>query len=214
LGNKQQIAKCLINLGVLKFSLKHYDAAVKQFREALLIADALNDLELAATCNNNIGAIYMVQDKLDSSIAYLEEGSKQLNLQDNEIEQADVYNNLANVYIKQKNFKMAETYLEWAKAICNKYDYSEGKMELYQTCSFFYESKEDYKQANKWLKKYYTLKDSLSQIDKEATSVFLENDAPELNRQPNKPIFKNEWILVILSGLLIGIPLLLMRYKR
>ncbi len=214
IGNNLQIAKCLINIGVLKFSLKHYDAAVKQFREALSIADQLNDPELKATCNNNIGAIFMVQNKLDSSLVYLEEGLKLLDITDNEMEMADCYNNMANVYIKQKKFTDAQHYLALADTICNRYDYSEAKIELYQSYSFFFEAMENYKQANEWLKKHYRLKDSLLQLDKEMPVISMDSETLVLQENEQKPVFKNEWILVFLCVLLIGIPLFLMRYKR
>lgn len=214
LNDNEQIAKCLINLGVLKFNLKQYNPAVKQFQEALAITNTLNDLDLMATCYNNIGAIFMVQDKCDSSLVYLEEGLKLLNLRDNEMEMADVYNNMANVYIKQHHFTEAKNYLRLADSLCNAYDYTEAKVELYQTYSFFFEAQQDYKTANSWLKKHYRLKDSILQLSRIISPSFTEEEISPTKSVSEKPVLKNEWILVILGALTIVISLFLTKHKR
>ncbi len=213
LGNSLQITKCLVNLGVLKFSLKQYGAAVNQFHEALTIANQLNALDVTANCYNNIGAIYMVEGKLDSAKIYLEEGLKQLNLQDNELEMADVYNNMANVSIQLHDTIDARAYLKLARDICTKYDYTDALIELYHSYSLFYESKNNYKEANAWLKKHYALKDSLARID-DRTEAYEVN---ENNLEPytmRKQGLNNQLILVVLFAMVIGIPLFLLKFKR
>jgi len=214
IGDNIQIIKCLNNLGVLKFSLKEYESALKQFEEALVIAEQLNNPELKALCNNNIGGVLTTQNKLDSALLYLEEGLKLLDITGNEKEMADSYINLANIYIKKANLADAQLNIALADSICHKYEYSEAKIELYQTYSSLYEAQQNYKEANYWLKKHYHLKDSLLQLDKEMPAIRLQDDDTVLLSKEIKPVFKNEWILVFLGVLLIGIPLLLMRHKR
>jgi tetratricopeptide (TPR) repeat protein len=115
-----------------------------------------------ADCYNNIGTILREQHKLDSALFYLEERLKIRQLIDNEFELADSYNNIAiSVCFKQKNFNQASNYISLANDICSRYEYPEALVELYQTQSEFYEAQQNFEQANIFLKKYYTLKDSI-----------------------------------------------------
>jgi tetratricopeptide (TPR) repeat protein len=214
LGNTSKTITSLINIGVLKYNLKYYEPALKQFRFALEMANQARDIELAAKCYNNIGAILMVQNACDSSLVYLEEGLKLLNLQDNEVEMADVYNNLANVYIKKGNPGTAREYLMLADSICKVYDYTEAKVQVYETWSFFYEKQQDYQKANEWLKKYYRLKDSILEISKAELAALNEPETPLFTEIHEQTTFKNGWILVLLGCLAAAISLWLLRYKR
>jgi tetratricopeptide (TPR) repeat protein len=214
-NNTLQITRCLINIGVLKHNQKQFNAAIKQFEEALNYANILGNHELMASCYNNIGAILKEQNKLDSSLIYLEEGLKIRQLIDDEVELADSYNNIAMVYVLQKNFNQASNYISLADEICIKYDYPEALVELYQTHSQFCEAQKDFEQANSWLKKHYALKDSLQKIDNENKTIeFL--DETSINQTPTNLIkhAQSNWLLIPLIIMLIGIPLFLIRFKR
>lgn len=214
LGSTNQLTRCLINLGVLKFNQKSYDPAIRQFEEALVYAEEINDYDLIANCNNNIGAILMVQNKLDSALIYLEDGLKIIQLTDNEFEQADYYNNIANVYIKKQEFETATHYIALTDSICKKYDYSEALIELLHTRSLFYEAQKNYEQAYYWVKQHQQLKDSLQKIDKATVDLeFTDNyTVTGTNKHPEN--LNNQWLLITLTLLVIGIPLFLIRYKR
>ena len=214
-GNTLQITRCLINIGVLKHDQKEYNAAIKQFEEAMNYANNIGNQELIADCYNNIGTILREQHKLDTALLYLEEGLKIRQLIDNEFELADSYNNIAMVYVLQKNFNQASNYILLANQICSKYDYPEALVELYQTQSQFYEAQQNFEQANTFLKKHYALKDSLQQIDQEDRDlVFLEAENAFEIKNHNNTKASNNWLLFPLIIMLIGIPLLLIRFKR
>jgi len=214
LGNTNQLTRCLINLGVLKFNQKSYEPAIRQFKEALVYAEEINDYDLMANCNNNIGAILMVQNKLDSSLFYLEDGLKIIQLTDNEFEQADYYNNIANVYIKKQEFAMASHYIALTDSICKKYDYTEACIELLHTKSLFYEALKNYEQAYYWVKQHQQLKDSLLEIDKATIDLDFIDSHNTIHSEMHPDTFNNQWLLIILTLLAIGIPLFLIRYKR
>jgi tetratricopeptide (TPR) repeat protein len=214
-NNTLQITRCLINIGVLKHDQKQFNAAIKQFEEALHYANSIGNYELVASCYNNIGTILREQNKLDSALMYLEEGLKIRQFIDDEVELADSYINMAMVYILQKNFNQASNYIALADEICTKYDYPEALVELYQTRSQFYEAQQDFEQANNWLKKRYILKDSLQKIDNENKAIEF-SDETTINQAPTNTIkhSQNNWLLIPLLMMLIGIPLFLIRFKR
>ena len=214
-GNTLQIARCLINIGVLKHEQKEFNAAIKQFEEAMKYANDIGNQELMADCYNNIGTMLREQHKLDSALLYLEEGLKIRQLIDNEFELADSYNNIAMVYVLQKNFNQASNYILLANNICSRYEYPEALVELYQTQSEFYEAQQNFEQANIFLKKHYALKDSLKQIDQENKDlIFIEEEVSLKSKTHSTSNTSNNWLLFPLIILLIGIPLFLIRYKR
>jgi len=214
-NNTLHIARSLINIGVLKFSQKQYDAAIKQFEEALPYATQLGDNELTASCYNNIGITLTYQEKPDSALLYLEEGLKIRQLIDDEFELADSYNNIAIVYIKQKDFNQALNYISLANEICEKYDYTEALLELYHTRSLFFEAQQDYQQANIWLKKHYALKDSIQTLEKTTLELdFPENKEINISNNQATKHTDNTWLFVSCLMMLICIPLFLIRYKR
>jgi tetratricopeptide (TPR) repeat protein len=212
-GNTLQITRCLVNIGVLKYNQKLYNAAIKQFQEALVFARSIGHHELTADCHNNIGAIYKEQNKLDSALLYLEEGLKTRQMIDDEFELADSYNNIAMVYILQKNFSQASNYIALSQEICAKFDYTDALLELYHTQSEFYSAQQNFEQANIYLKKHYALKDSISNLGKELKSlIFTDNSS---KNETTKPKGNSKYgFIIILLILLIGIPLFLIRFKR
>jgi tetratricopeptide (TPR) repeat protein len=213
--NTLQITRCLINIGVLKHDQKEFTAAVKQFEEALIYANSIGNQELVADCYNNIGTILREQNKLDSALLYLEEGLKIRQLIDNEFELADSYNNIAMVYILQKNFNQVSNYILLANEICSKYEYPDALVELYQTQSEFYEVQQNFEQANIFLKKHYSLRDSLNKINQEDKDlVFVDEENIPSRQQHTNVNTSNHLLLFSVIILLIGIPLFLIRLKR
>jgi tetratricopeptide (TPR) repeat protein len=214
-NNTLQITRCLINIGVLKHTQKQYTAAVKQFEEAMLYANTMGNQDLLAMCYNNIGAIYKDQNKLDSALLYLEEGLKIKQFIDNETELADSYINIADIHILQKNFNQASNYISLANNICDKYDYPEALVELYHTQSHLFEAQQNFEQANIFLKKYYTLKDSIQTIEQENNEItFLENKVESEHSAHTSRSASNSWLLISLMILIVAIPLFLIRFKR
>ena len=214
-NNMLHIVRSLINLGVLKYNQKQYNAAIKQFEEALTYAKTIEEHELVASCYNNIGAILREQNKLDSALLYLEESLKIRQLIDDEFELADSYNNIALVYIMKKNFNKAANYILLANEISTKYDYTEALLELYHTSSLFFEAQQNFEQANVWLKKHYALKDSIQTLEKTSIELeFLDHEKIIQSKQVETKQLHNLWLLISCLIMLVGIPLFLIRFKR
>jgi Tfp pilus assembly protein PilF len=214
-GNTLQIARCLINIGTLKYNQKQLQAAIKQFEEALKYAAIISNHELIASCYNNIGTIMTEQNQTDSALMYLEEGLKIRQLIDDKLELADSYNNIALVYILQKDFNKAFNFIELASKICEEYDYPEALTEVYHTRSVFYENQQNFEMANSWLKKHYYLKDSLRKIENENNdNQFFEGETFNQTEYHPTNALQNSLLLILLIIMLIIIPLFLTQFKR
>lgn len=219
LNNRQQIVNSLINLGVLKDQGKHYGLALRYFQTALAMATEDHDLAVMASCNNNIGAVLMEENLADSALFYLEESLKLLDLQENVMEMADVYNNMGMSYIKKNMLPLANYHLEKAARISSAYNYTDARLHVYESFALLYERQKNFEEANTWLKKHYALKDSIWQLSRNAMALSF-SDGPanrvqtDVPQSQQLPVLKNGWLLVILGAFLIGIPLLLIRYKR
>lgn len=214
-GNKLQIAKCLLNIGVLKFNQKQYHASIKQFQETMKYADEISDKDLLASCYNNIGNIFYIEQKTDSALLYFEESLKIREFIGNEFEMADSYINLANVYISKQKLKEAFEYINRAELICLKYEYNDALIQLYNTKSNYFEKQNNFKEANVFLKKQVHLKDSLQKMDEQNIdfSIVDENDNFERSNTTCKKNSFNSY-LISLMALLIVIPIYLIRKKR
>jgi tetratricopeptide (TPR) repeat protein len=214
-NNTLQITRCLINIGVLKHDQKEYSAAIKQFEEALVYATQIGNQDLSSICYNNIGAILKDQNKIDSALLYLEEALKIKQLTDNEFELADSYINIADIYISQKNFNQASNYILLATENSKQYENQEALIELYMVQSRFYEAQQNFEQANIFLKKHYSLKDSMQKVEQESKAVVFSYDKPVDNSlKHTSKEFSNTWLLISLLMLIIFIPLFLIRFKR
>lgn len=214
LNNTLHITKSLINIGVLKYEQKQFDAAIRQFKEALVFVEELEDHDLKAYCKNNIGTIYREQGELDSAELYITEAIKLYELTGAEMETADAYNNMAIVYIKTGHFEGALDYIETAEAICRQYSYIETLVELYDTRSLFYEAQKNYEKAFYWTKKHIALKDSLTGTEAEATITDLTDDPVLPVKSEEHPSIHNLPLLILIFILLISIPLFLIRQIR
>lgn len=217
LNNTLHITKTLINIGVLKYEQKHYDAAIRQFKEALVYVEEVKDHDLKASCYNNLGTIYREKGVLDTAELYLDDAINLYSMTDAKMELADAYNNMALVYLKTESYAGALDYLQTAEAICKEYGFTETMIQLYDTYSMVYEAQKNYEKAFFWMKKHDTLKDSMLNLEKEnaATEALGEpvKQESQLNNKSRNTI-SNTPFLVALLILLIGIPLFLIRYKR
>ncbi len=215
LNNTLHITKTLINIGVLKYEQKQFDAAISQFREALVYVEQLEDHDLKAFCKNNIGTIYREKGLLDSAEIYINEAVMLYELTHAKMELADAYNNMAIVYIKTQSYEGAMDYIQSAELICKEYDYTETLIELYDTRALLFEAQKKYEQALYWTKKHDTLKDSLKKIEDDAILSSFETEEPVSDiKEVSTNTFHNLPLLIMIIVFMISIPLFLIRQTR
>lgn len=210
--NKTQIAKCLMNIGILKHDQHELDAAYQQFKIALYYAKSINDFNLMANCYNNIGIVYRAQHKPDSALFYFEESMKLKLMSDNDLELVDSYNNIALMHIELNNLKEVNYYLQAADSMSKALEYNEGLIEVLDTKSRYFEVLQKSDSALYFLKKSIALKDSLRAITTEENYEF--DDNIKLQLQPKQQSYSAIIFISSLLGLLIIIPMYLIRNKR
>lgn len=213
LNNTLHVTKTLINIGVLKYEQKEFDAAIRQFKEALVYVEEVKDHDLKASCYNNLGTIYRELGRLDTAELYLDEAYKLYELTDSQEGIADVFNNQAIVQIKKNDYAGALTFIEGAELICHEYDYLETLIELYDTRSLFYEAQKNYEQALFWTKKHHHLKDSLSKLEDNAF-IDLAHEPENMESIEQHKTIHNIPLLILMIILVISIPLFLIRQSR
>lgn len=206
LQNKLQITRCLINIGTLKSTKKQFDLAIKHYREALVYANEIGDLELISDCNNNIGDNLINLNQLDSASIYLEEGLKLRDLIDNEYEKANSYNNLARLYLKKEKLIDALNCIKLAESNATLSENTEALVETYAMYALYYEKNNQFKEALGFTKKQVALKDSLINLEKENKSFFTLKEENSSNNENNHSIIIWLYVIIgILSSIIIFI---------
>ena len=102
------------------YYLADYPNALKLAQKGLSFAEQLNDKENQAYYNNQIGYIYLKQEKADESIKY---GTKYLMLAievQNNMMTADAYNEVGDGFMLKKNYKSSLLYFSKALNIYDK----------------------------------------------------------------------------------------------
>ncbi len=199
LNNPLQLCRCLLNIGTLKQSLKLHTAALNQFREAYNAAVSINNIELISDCINNIGSNYIELNELDSAQYYLEKALKMRDFIGNQTEKTNSYNNLATLFILKKQFYTAHKYLQLSFQLSAAIEFTDGKIELYKNYANYYEAQNDFQNSIIWIKKYYQLRDSIINIEKDN---HLEN---WVNEPLHEDLDKQQRYLFFIYGLIGGI---------
>lgn len=213
LNNKKEIANGLINIGVVKHQQRYLEAAMEHYQKALVIGQDLNDYEIREICLNNLAQLYSDKGELEKAMAYNYDALELRELMGLEVNVADSYLSIAEIALKQKDQKPAEENLNLAKLLCNKLDYLEGKSLCYKLLAELYALRNDHKAAFENLTLYNRLNDSLNALhSEEPETTFTEVQYRETIAV--KAGYKNGWLFILVSLLLIIIPFVLIRNKR
>jgi tetratricopeptide (TPR) repeat protein len=214
INNPVKVIDCLINLGTLKHYLKQYDAAIENYLMALKMIP-VNDYETKALCLSNLAEACLGKGEIEKALSYNEDALKLRTFTENKIESGDSYANLAGIYIITKEFEKAKECLDSANSIANYYDYSSLKVIVRKQYAYYFSETRNFELAFQWMKQYNNLRDSL-QTEQELSKSkydFDENDTPVFKAGPSNN-FRGTWVLIIMALLGIGIPFILIQFKR
>lgn len=112
LGDKANLGKHTINMGILYFTQSNYPKALEYFFRALKIEDEIKNKDDIASCLMNIGIVYSRQEVYDKALEYF---FRSLKLAEELGDKAGVaynYGNIGLVYKAQKNYPKALEYYE------------------------------------------------------------------------------------------------------
>jgi len=110
LGNKQDIASSLNNIGLICWSKGNFDSALKYLKQSLQLKNKFGDRSAVARTLNNIGSVYLKKGDLDQALKmYLQSFSIRKEL-GNEIEIASSLMNIGNLHQMRSDKQSLEYY--------------------------------------------------------------------------------------------------------
>jgi signal transduction histidine kinase len=177
LKDSLQLFSILDSKGTVLDQQKQYDSALTYLQKSYNIAEAIKDNYSIIGSLSNIGLTYKHKEKTDLALQYFD---KALELAKKEEDMPDrlaaLYNNIGAANAQAGNITLAK--IAFNKSI--EYGKSAGsiplEMENYRNLSDMYGNVKDYVQQTFFLKKYYTLKDSLFTTDNKNQLTELEAD--------------------------------------
>ena len=240
LGSKNNIANCLLNIGIIyKEKYSDYKKALEYYKKALDIHTEQKNLKGISACNNNIaGVFYKIEDYKLALDAYKKNILIKREICDKKGEIIALYNisacnfNLNNFY---ESLKYALEGYEKSYKSNYLYESNIGAKKIYES----YDTLKDYKNALKYHVIFMNLNDSIYNIEKEKNFSKLESqyqnkqkrlEIENLNKEnllkENELILKNEKLnyqnnmififigIIILVSIFLFIVLKLLKDKK
>lgn len=155
-----------------------FDSTIVYHFKALELAKKQQDIKLIASIYNEIGLTYTQQEKTDLALKNYDLAIAIYNKlpQKPNLELSYVHSDIGRTYSKLKNYPKALEAFRLSLLYAKEAKNAETEMEDYQYLSDLYGEINDYKLQNQFLKKYYSIKDSLFDSDNKLKLVELEND--------------------------------------
>ncbi|MBK0381224.1 tetratricopeptide repeat protein [Mucilaginibacter segetis] len=215
----------LINtIGLTYRNINAYATALRYFNDALKIAKAKHDSVWIAITTGNIGSVYFMQHQYLKALPLVELDYRESLKYDQSLNAAIALLRLVKISIVYKNFTKAATQLESAGNLIKnlKDDALSLRVELYNLNALLSEQQGNFAQSLVYLKKYDTLKDSLSRrdniagIERVRLKWEVEKNNLLLKRLRTKTeirVYKRNTVIIVLS-LLIIISILLYNRQR
>ncbi|WP_282125603.1 tetratricopeptide repeat protein [Marinifilum flexuosum] len=214
----ERYSRVLTNIGVIKFEQGFIEESLNYQLEALRLNEEDGMLQHKAIIQLNIGECYQEMDKPLKALEYFNK-CEDIRLQLNDIWGiGKLYIKKAIVLQKLGQFKNSETYFKKAETFCKEQKLSEDLSVAYYHYSSLLEKLERPEMVISYLKKYYSLKDSLQGIVRdeqlaEITAKFeseqkkKEFELLEQRTQIQKLELgqKNAWIIVLIVVMILGV---------
>jgi two-component system sensor histidine kinase/response regulator len=180
------------NIALIYYELDSIDLAVKYYQNALDIQLKYDQKLELATIYHNLGLIYMHEKQLEKAVDNLQ-SSRQIFVEEGYPKYAaNTTNNIGRAYYRNEQYKEALTYFKQGLEDAQDENSAFLMMDNYKYQSDCYAKLLDYEQAYAYTNQYYTLKDSLLNIDKEKelAEIYAKYEG-EMREQENQ-LLKNE----------------------
>ncbi len=191
-NNRRYLSYAYNNLGAIAYNKKEYDDALNYYQKGLEIDELMENLAGIATRNNNIGNIYLEKTDYASAFSHY---AKALEIY-NQIGQKDgliaAYKNQGWTYHLLGNYSQALIIYDSCLVLSRKYNLPYRTTEIYWNIFTTYEKMGNYKQAFEYLGKYYSLNDSIFNIEKEETIANLTLKYEKEKDQARILVLENE----------------------
>ncbi len=156
---------------------KQFDSALLYLQKAHQMAVILKDDYFVASSLSNIALTYKHQAKTDLALHYFDSVLIMFKAMDAPLDNfAATYNNIAATYTQAGNYPKAKEAFDKSIAYAKETGSRNIELENYRNLSDMYGDMKNYEQQNIFLKKYYSLKDSLFTADNKNQLTQLEAD--------------------------------------
>ena len=154
-----------------------YDTSLQYAQKAYQLAVALKDDYLVASLLSDIGLTYKHQKKTPEALQNFESSLilfKKIGADPSAL--ASIYNNIGATYAQASNYALAKEAFNKSISIATEAGIPYVAMEDYRNLSDMYGGINNFELQAQYLKKYYTIKDSLFSADKKNQLTQLEAD--------------------------------------
>ena len=185
-------AVALNNIGFLNKFLGEYDKSLENFKQSLDFnpTDKPNPTTLT-----NIGVIYQIKGDYINSLNYFSKALEAAKKNGNKEEVAQAYNYLAAIYLLRRDFENARSYTAEAIKLAQESKNAQILTTSYRTMSEVYQRQNDYRNAYSFYGRYASIRDSLSQSEKQELQNSLQRQiAFEKNEKELKLLLVDEEI--------------------
>ena len=224
LGDDNSESMALNNIATIYAIKNENRKALKYYKQAEYIKIRMNDFNGLIYSYNNYSAIYERMNVLDSALFFCKKVEKIID----SIPEKNYDNLLSNlsvqgrIYTKLGRFKDAEVVLEKNVKLASEKGFQERLMYAYLDLKELYNKQSNFKEALKYTELYYSIKDSLYnlQYEKEVADINIKYDTDKKQQQIliQEEQLKKEKVIRYGIGLgsvllIIMLTLIYMRYK-
>jgi len=163
IGDRRGVATALNNIGNVYLAKKEYEKALEYYNKSLEIRREVKAKRDEAYCLRNIGSVYIVQKKYKEAEEFLK-NSLVIYKEVEESEQiGKLLTQLSSLKLEQGKYNEAIKLADSSLVIANNLNALPMQRDCYKLLAESYENKHNVKKAYGFLKRYTTVKDSISE---------------------------------------------------
>ena len=156
------------SIGVIQSKMNKHDDALNSFKEALTIFEKNNFESELPFPLTNIGDHYLTADKPEEALPYFNKALKLYRKHNYAKGEAITLENLGIANSDMDRFELALNYFDQAIKIAEQNDFNQVLYECYQDVGNTFKRMNDSEKALFYYEKYYTLRDSVVNMEKNA----------------------------------------------
>lgn len=222
--NDLMLATVLDEKGLLFDHLAKYDSALVYHQRAYQLSIGKGDDYSTVAFITNLGLTYKHQHNTAKAMVFLDTALAISIKKNMAVDvKSNIYNNIANTYAEEGNYAAAKQDFEESILLAKSVGIQGVIMENYHNLADMYTKMNDYKQQAYYLRKYYTLKDSLFTSDSKNQLTQLEANfrigqknelITEQQREVEKQTGQRNIFFVIASGAALLLIVSIVFYSR
>ncbi len=174
--DSDQLISLFSSKSQLYYNQSKYDSALFYLNEQYKVSNLIKDTLKTISLLSNMGLMYKKLKRNREALEYCSDALSLLNKVNANDYYPIVYNNLGSIYSALGNYKEAKESFDKSIAYSLQIGNKGVEMENYLNLSDMYGQMKNYKSQNEFLKKYYTIKDSLFTLDSRNQMTQLEAD--------------------------------------